>query len=166
MRGGSRSAAKGPGQPSESLSALTAAAAPPRRYFFGHGHDYEGALADYRSVAGRIPLLPRWELGPQYSRWFAYHDFEEREIVSSFGRHGIPLSVQIVDMDFHDSYPRGVPNVPDGLLPHELEPWTGFTVWKDLFPSMSDLIAFFHARGVRTLFNLHPHFGVQFYDAM
>ena len=34
-----------------------------------------------------------------------------------------------IDMDWHDSYPRGVPNVPPSLsLPRELEPWTGFTL--------------------------------------
>ena len=31
---------------------------------------------------------------------------------------------------------------------------------------MGGLIDFFHARGVRTVFNLHPHFGIQFYDAI
>jgi alpha-glucosidase (family GH31 glycosyl hydrolase) len=37
------------------------------------GHDYPRALRDYALIGGRVPMLPRWELGPQYSRWFAYH---------------------------------------------------------------------------------------------
>ena len=63
----------------------------------------------------------------------------------------------------HDSYPRGVPNVPPGVA---VEPWTGWTVWNATLPSPSALIAHMRARGVRVLFNLHPHFGVQFYDAV
>ena len=32
-------------------------------YLFAHGHDYMGALADYRLVGGRTPIIPRRNLG-------------------------------------------------------------------------------------------------------
>lgn len=56
-----------------------------------------------------------------------------------------------------------MPNAPPGVA---VEPWTGWTVWNATLPSPSALIAHMRARGVRVLFNLHPHFGVQFYDAV
>ena len=63
-------------------------------YFFGHGADYVGALRDYTALAGRVPLMPRWALGPHFSRWFAFTDEEEREVLATHARLGIPLDVQ------------------------------------------------------------------------
>lgn len=65
-------------------------------YLFGFGTDYRAALYDYRDVAGPPALLPNYALGPHYSRWFSYADWEEREIVATFARNAIPLSVMQV----------------------------------------------------------------------
>ena len=64
-------------------------------YFFGAGLDFRRSLRDFTSIAGRVPAVPRWALGPFYSRWFAYHDFEERDIVATFARNGVPLDVLV-----------------------------------------------------------------------
>lgn len=61
----------------------------------------------------------------------------------------------------HDSYPRGVPDAPPGV---PVEPWTGFTIWNATLPAPEALIAHLKRRGLRVMFNLHPHFGLQFYD--
>jgi len=133
-------------------------------YLFARGRDYKGTLMDYRSLSGPIPQLPRWALGPMYSRWMGYHDFEEREIVNTYERNAVPLDVLIVDMDWHDSYPRGVPPAPGGArVPSE--PWTGFSMWPALWPAPEELIGEARTRGVRTVFNLHPHYGVQYFDS-
>jgi hypothetical protein len=47
-------------------------------YFFGYGHDYKAALADYIHFGGRIPLLPRFVLGAWWSRYWAYRPGSER----------------------------------------------------------------------------------------
>jgi alpha-glucosidase (family GH31 glycosyl hydrolase) len=55
--------------------------------------------------------------------------------------------------------------VPNNTLGVPAEPWTGCTVWPALMPDAGALLGHFHARGVRTVFNLHPHYGVQYFDA-
>ena len=41
-------------------------------YFFGYGHDYRRALADFTRVAGKIPMPPRFAFGAWWSRYWAY----------------------------------------------------------------------------------------------
>jgi alpha-glucosidase (family GH31 glycosyl hydrolase) len=67
-------------------------------YLFARGRDYKATLADFRQLSGPVPQLPRYALGPMYSRWMGYHDFEEREIVATYDRNNVPLDVMIVDM--------------------------------------------------------------------
>ena len=40
-------------------------------YFFGYGHDYRRALADFTRVAGKIPMPPRFAFGAWWSRYWA-----------------------------------------------------------------------------------------------
>ena len=60
----------------------------------------------------------------------------------------------------HESYPRGAP-ATIGNIRVPVEPWTGFTFWPDLHPAPGHMMATFKQRGVRSIFNLHPHYGVQ-----
>ena len=62
-------------------------------YIFARGRDYTGALADYRLLSGPIAQLPRYALGPMFSRWMGYHDSEEREVVATYARNSVPLDV-------------------------------------------------------------------------
>lgn len=38
-------------------------------YFFGHGHDYKGAIRDYVSIGGRVAIPPRYMSGVFFTRW-------------------------------------------------------------------------------------------------
>jgi hypothetical protein len=78
-------------------------------YLFGRGRDYTGALRDFRALSGPVPQLPRYALGPMFSRWMGYHDFEEREIVATYARNSVPLDVMIVDMDVRSASALGPP---------------------------------------------------------
>jgi len=64
-------------------------------YIFARGRDYTGTMADYRLLSGPIAALPRYALGPMFSRWMGYHDFEEREIVDTYERNSVPLDVMM-----------------------------------------------------------------------
>ncbi|MFT8958782.1 MAG: TIM-barrel domain-containing protein, partial [Gluconobacter oxydans] len=66
-------------------------------YFFGYGHDYRAALADFTRVAGKIPLPPKFAFGVWWSRYWAYSDQDLLGMVSAFAQHALPLDVVVVD---------------------------------------------------------------------
>jgi alpha-glucosidase (family GH31 glycosyl hydrolase) len=70
-------------------------------YFFGYGHDYPGCLQGFSQVAGQVPLLPRWILGNWWSRYWPYTQDELLDLMNEFRQRQVPLSVCIVDMDWH-----------------------------------------------------------------
>eukprot|EP00457_Paulinella_chromatophora_P000640 gb/GEZN01000640.1/.p1 GENE.gb/GEZN01000640.1/~~gb/GEZN01000640.1/.p1 ORF type:complete len:1179 (+),score=170.50 gb/GEZN01000640.1/:33-3539(+) len=131
-------------------------------YFLGHGLDFKTALGDYVKLAGRIPLLPRYALGPGMSRWYAWNEHEELQhlLFDGFASHGFPIDQLSVDMDWHPSYPRGLNN-KFGI---NVEGWTGYTVNQHLFPEMGAFLAQTKRRGIFINMNLHPAVGVEFHE--
>jgi alpha-glucosidase (family GH31 glycosyl hydrolase) len=125
--------------------------APEKRdlYFFGYAQDYLAAIADYQRVSGKPGLLPRSALGNWWSRYWAYSDQELLDLMDTFTQHRIPLSVCIVDMDWHITKTG---NTSSG--------WTGYTWNKKLFPEPTKFIDELHQRGLKTALNLHPAEGV------
>ncbi len=118
-------------------------------YFFGHGHAYQNCLSDYCKITGKVPLLPRWVLGNWWSRYHDYTQTDLETLVQDFQAHKIPLSVCIIDMDWHltktGNSSRG---------------WTGYTWNRDLIPDPDGLLAFLHDQGLKTALNLHPDAGI------
>jgi len=113
-------------------------------YFFGYGHDYPAAVADYTAFGGAVPLVPRWLLGAWWSRYWPYTDAELRQVVLDFASHRLPLDVVVIDMDWH---------LPDS--------WTGYTWNRELFPDPAGFLGWLHDRDLRATLNLHPALGVQ-----
>lgn len=70
-------------------------------YFFGYGHHYVGCLKEYAEVSGHVPLPPRYALGNWWSRYWAYRQDELRDLMIEFREKEVPLSVCIIDMDWH-----------------------------------------------------------------
>ena len=117
-------------------------------YFFGYGHNYLQCIKDFNDLAGEVPLLPRWSLGNWWSRYWRYTQQELRNLIEEFKERKIPLSVCIIDMDWHivdNSYTSG---------------WTGYTWNKDLFPNPEGFINWLHQQQLKTALNLHPADGV------
>lgn len=129
-------------------------------YFFGYGHDYRACLREYGRVAGPVPLLPRWALGNWWSRYWAYTQDELTALMRDFQAHEVPLSVCIIDMDWHVTDVKPV-EPPKGFFPG----WTGYTWNRDLFPDPDAFIAWLHEQGLKTALNLHPADGVQPHEA-
>jgi alpha-glucosidase (family GH31 glycosyl hydrolase) len=123
-------------------------------YFFGYGHDYAACLADFSAVAGPAPMIPRYILGNWWSRYWAYSADELLSLMREFRAHGVPLSVCIVDMDWHITRTG---NRSTG--------WTGYTWNRELFPDPPGFIDELHALGLRTALNLHPAEGVHPHEA-
>ncbi len=123
-------------------------------YFFGYGQDYYRCLRDFCKVAGPAPMVPRWALGNWWSRYWAYSANELLALMDEFKARQVPLSVCIVDMDWHIV---DTGNASSG--------WTGYTWNRDLFPDPAAFIASLHERGLRTALNLHPAEGVHPHEA-
>ena len=118
-------------------------------YFFGYGHDYQQCLADFCKIAGRVPLIPRWALGNWWSRYWEYTQQSLLDLMVDFEQHAIPLSVCIIDMDWHITQTG-----------NDSTGWTGYTWNRDLFPDPSTLIDWLHRHGLKTALNLHPAEGI------
>ena len=118
-------------------------------YFFGYGKDYAACLQDFTRVAGAIPMIPRYILGNWWSRYWEYTQDDLTALMEEFRSHDVPLSVCIVDMDWHVTKTG---NKSDG--------WTGYTWNRELFPDPEGFIAELHRQGLRTALNLHPAAGV------
>ncbi len=130
-------------------------------YFFGYGQDYQACLQEYGRVAGPVPLIPRWALGNWWSRYWAYTQDELTALMRDFQAHDVPLSVCIIDMDWHITDVKPVAH-PKGVFTG----WTGYTWNRDLFPDPDGFIAWLHEQGLKTALNLHPADGVQPHEAM
>lgn len=118
-------------------------------YFYGFESDYLSAIQEHQLISGRPGLLPRWALGNWWSRYWRYSAEELTGLMDEFQARKIPLSVCIVDMDWHITQTG---NRSSG--------WTGYTWNKCLFPDYRAFLAGLHKRGLKIGLNLHPADGV------
>ncbi len=70
-------------------------------YIFAYGWDFRAAVADYYRLTGAQPILPRYALGNWWSRYHRYSADEYLQLMQGFSEHQIPLSVAVIDMDWH-----------------------------------------------------------------
>ena len=118
-------------------------------YFFGYGKSYTQCISDFQNLSGRVPILPRFALGNWWSRYWAYRQDELLELMHEFKNRVIPISVCIIDMDWH------IVNTGN-----ESSGWTGYTWNRDLFPDPEGFLEELHNMGLKTALNLHPAQGV------
>ena len=118
-------------------------------YLLVSGQDYKAALQDFQRVAGAPPLLPRAFLGNWWSRYWEYTQEDIQQLVERFRQEAIPLSVFIIDMDWHITQTG---NASSG--------WTGFSWNHALFPDPPGLLSWLHNHGLITSLNLHPAEGI------
>ena len=119
-------------------------------YVFCFGRDYPAALRALYRVTGAQPIPPRYTLGNWWSRYHRYTAEEYLALIDRFGAEGIPLSVAVVDMDWH----------PTDIDPVNGSGWTGYSWNRELFPDPAGFLTALHERGLRVTLNLHPADGV------
>jgi alpha-glucosidase (family GH31 glycosyl hydrolase) len=125
-------------------------------YFFGYGKDFYGALKDFYALCGKTPMIPRYALGNWWSRYFKYTEESYNEVLENFEKEQIPLSVAVIDMDWHVT---------------EVDPkygtgWTGYTWNKEMFPDYKRFLRHLHDCGLSVTLNLHPADGVRAFEDM
>ena len=118
-------------------------------YFLGYGADIPALFRDFTRIAGEIPMIPRYILGNWWSRYWAYTQDELQSLMQEFRAREIPLSVCIVDMDWHIT-----------KTGNESTGWTGYTWNRELFADPPGFITWLHTQGLRTALNLHPAMGI------
>jgi hypothetical protein len=123
-------------------------------YFFGYLHGYSQALTDFYHLTGPAPLLPRFALGNWWSRFWPYAGQEYLELIDRFEEHQVPLSVCMLDMDWHlrDIDPRFGSS------------WTGYTWNRELISDPVQFLQQLHQRGLKVGLNVHPADGVRAYE--
>lgn len=115
-------------------------------YLFAYGRDYRAALQALARVAGPVPTPRRAALGSWYSRYWPHTSVEFRGIVADYRRHGIPLDIMVLDMDWHSGSAR--------------DRWTGWSWNRELLPDAEELVEWLHGQSLRVALNLHPADGV------
>ena len=125
-------------------------------YFWGYGHDYKTAVADFYRLCGKTPMLPRYALGNWWSRYYKYTEKSYLELMDRFEKEKLPFTVAVIDMDWH---------VVD-VDPKYGSGWTGYTWNRDFFPDPARFLGELHRRGMKTTLNVHPADGVQAHEEM
>ncbi len=123
-------------------------------YLFAYGRDYRGALRDFYHLTGPAPALPRFALGNWWSRFYPYTEQSYMALVERFAAEGVPLSVAVLDMNWH------ITDIEAKYGPG----WTGYTWNRELFPDPPRLIKWLHDRGLRVTLNDHPADGVRAFE--
>lgn len=125
-------------------------------YFFGYGTDYLACLKDFYHLCGKVPMIPRYMLGNWWSRFYKYTEQTYSELLDNFEKEEIPISVAVIDMDWHLT---------------EVDPkygggWTGFTWNPEYFPNPKRFLYRLHERGLHTTLNIHPADGIRAFEEM
>ena len=138
-------------------------------YFFGYGHDYITCVRDYCRLTGEVEMLPAYALGNWWSRYHRYSEESYLRLMDNFKEKDIPLSVAVIDMDWHlvhnlqDDYWNNASESDRLSLGYGIG-WTGYTWNKELFPNPSHFLDELHARGLKASLNLHPSGGIRFWE--
>ena len=125
-------------------------------YLFCYGnsdssnYDYKTALADFYKLSGNVPMLPKYALGNWWCRYYPYTQDEYINLMQKFQDKDVPLSVAMIDMDWH--YTKIDKKYENG--------WTGFSWNKELFPDHKSFLKELHERNLYIGLNTHPQGGV------
>ena len=141
-------------------------------YYFAYNHDYRGCLKDFFSLSGQMPLVPRFCLGNWWSRYKAYTQQEYIDLMNTFIKKEIPITVATVDMDWHwvdvksrfGSKSTLNPRSPEYI--YHFNGWTGYSWNAELFPDYKGFLKWLHERNFKVTLNLHPAQGVRFFEDM
>ncbi len=125
-------------------------------YFFGYGKDFYGGLKAFYHLCGKNPMVPRYALGNWWSRYCRYTEESYGKLLDNFEKEQIPLSVAVIDMDWH------ITNVDSKYGTG----WTGYTWDKECFPDYRRFLKTLKKRNLAPTLNLHPADGIRGFESM
>ena len=117
-------------------------------YLFIYGKDYNEALKSYFTLTGYPNLIPKYILGNWWSRDLTYTDQDILDLADNFINNELPLSVLILDKDWH------IRKVDDK------EYDTGYTFNKELIKDPVDLLKQLHEKNIHVGIDVDPTQGI------
>ena len=123
-------------------------------YLFMYNKDFEKALKDYYQITGYPALPPRYALGNWWSSNNDYDDLKLKTLVDNFENNEIPLSIVVLDKDWHKRI-----KIKDKHLR------TGFTFNDQYFKNPKAMIDYLHAKNIRLGLSVDPTSGIYNIDA-
>ena len=120
-------------------------------YLFVYLNDFDKCLKDYYKLTGFPLLIPRFALGNWWSRNNEYDDLSLKKLVDNFNKYNIPISVILLDKDWHIRTYKNKEHLK-----------TGFTFNKELFKAPYEMISYLHSQGIRLGLSINPTEG--FYE--
>jgi alpha-glucosidase (family GH31 glycosyl hydrolase) len=123
-------------------------------YVFAFGLDHHDAIKAFYAISGSQPLLPRFTFGNWWSRYHEYSAQEYNDLMDQFASDDIPLSVAVIDMDWH--------LVQEKRVTHR--GWTGYSWNKDLFPDPAAFLEGLRKRNLKVTLNDHPAEGIHAFE--
>ena len=123
-------------------------------YVFMYGNMFNLALQDYFKMTGFPPLLPRYAFGNWWCRNITYDDASINELIKNFEKKRIPISVILLDKDWHIRNFNTTKNLN-----------TGFTFNSKLFPNPKKTIDNIHKHNIRVGLQINPSEGLYPIDA-
>ena len=141
------------------------------KYVFASFNDYQSLINDFYQITGPVPLIPRWALGNWWSRYHPYTDKEYLSVLDRFEEEQVPLSVAVIDMDWHyvdieKEFKLKELGRDNALRYGSTWGWTGVSWNKHLFPNYKETLKEIKRRGLKVTLNLHPKDGVRWFEDM
>ena len=122
-------------------------------YVFLYGKDFQVGLKDYFNLTGRPALIPRYALGNWWSRNMSYDDKSLSNLIDSFEKKEIPLSILLLNHDWH------IRKFDKNDKLH-----TGFTFNTERYKNPNELINSLHMKGIRIGLSINPEEGIYPYE--
>lgn len=118
-------------------------------YLFAYLKDFNLALVDYFRLTGFPSLIPRYALGNWWSKNEAYTDEDVKDLITEFDRQDIPMSILLLDKDWHKRVSNGKEHLK-----------TGFSFNNELFKDPSGMTKYLNSKGIRLGLNINPTEGI------
>lgn len=122
-------------------------------YLFMYYKNFQGCLNDYYRLTGYPALIPRYALGNWWSRNISYNDDTLKDLVNNFEAKNIPLSVLVLNNEWHLNKYEDTSNIK-----------TGFTFNNNLIKNPHETISYLHSKGIRLGLNIDPSDGIYPYE--
>ncbi|MEG2311377.1 MAG: glycoside hydrolase family 31 protein, partial [Bacilli bacterium] len=121
-------------------------------YLFAYVRNFAKCLQDYYSITGYPALIPKYALGNWWTRNIPYKDKDILNLIDNFEKNDIPLSVIVLDKDWHV-------RMKNGILTK-----SGYTFNEQLFEDPPMFINYLHSKNIKIGLSLNPSEGFTPYD--